>query len=386
MPQNPFPYDPWMNPYPQTPPQGVKNTVQGLREALNKKLGLEQGSRLDKPMAAVQGLTDAIPSGSDMWDYLSKAPQAPKALPSSTGGLPPGFLDKQAAAQGTPGATAPPGDLSSFLKGPFSGKTTPPGSTTVPWGQDPSQVGGWIKQEQGPGMVGKEWADDQIAGQTTHPYISTEELYRGAYADPASRAPGSNQWNAEQLGDRTGDTEFERRVKLQPSEAANINASGGVEQQRLQGQAQRDVANIQGQTERDVSPLGQFLRSGGTGLPKNLQSASKSGFTLSREPQMPSGIYSKLTDAVFAAAQNPTQGFFNKTPSAASGALDAAISNAMAYVPGSDNIASFVQGVVNNPAYNNASWNEILQQENESGLNDEEQLIFRALLQRERGF
>lgn len=345
-------------------------TIQGLRNAINKPLGIEEGSVLDAPMAGMQSTVNATPGAlAAGWNSLSKA-QPVQQAPYAGNKMGP-FAPQGAVAglnQAGPSDQTPTMNLQ-MPEDPLRG-----GSMSIQGGADLRSPGALDNFA----ALSKQFTPQRAA--------STEELYRAKYADPETRSPGAAAWANDELGQIPGTSEALGIEKMrQPIDVAQIGAQGGVRQQEIASQGQRDVANTTAQAARDTSPFGQFLKSGQQ-LPGNLRGVSKSGFTLGPEQQIPPGALSSLTNAMYAAAQNPTVGMFNKQPSPAAQSLNTAISNIMSFVPNSDQIAGFTDEVVNMPEYAKMQWNEILQATGETDLTPEEQLVFRALLQSKRGF
>ena len=249
------------------PPQPI--SLQGLREALTRRLGAAPGSPVDsifrKPEQVVDRL-QAIPGAAS--DYLLKAPPAPTQLPYADPKRMGPFAPPSAASAGLAQAgqpATPPIMPPSGFQGPFSDASKiPQGATTVPWAQDPSQVGGWIQKGTGLGLTGEAWLKDRQAnmpstapaaprgnpqitnlpnGETSfsNPMGREEELYRRANSPIGTYPYGSAQQAAAELGDITGDTMFDRLAKLQQLEAAKVNALGGVQQQQEVSRGALDV-------------------------------------------------------------------------------------------------------------------------------------------------
>lgn len=345
-------------------------SLQGLREAIAKPLGIESGSPLDTGLRAPEESINALSQiGPKVWNSLAKAP------------TPQPYSREAAVASGS---------MVPLSSSPYKNQDpAAPAEPTIPT-NDPLKGGSMSFAGGSPQLSKTPGALDNFAALskqfTPQSHIPMEDLYRAKYSDPATRAPGNAAWATDQLSQIPGTSEsLDVEEMRQPLQTSSIAAQGGIRQQEIATQGQRDVANIQGQTARDTNPFGQLLKGGGQ-LPGNIRSVSKSGVSFDTGSQIPPGALSSLTNAMYAAAQNPTVGMFNKQPSPASAALDTAISNIMAFVPGSDQIASFTDEIINMPEYAQMQWQQILQSTGETELTPEEQLVFRALLQSKRGF
>lgn len=342
-------------------------TIQGLRDALNKKLGIEEGSTFDAPLGAAAAAAESIPSRDAVWNRFAKVQQPPQ-IPYAGGKMgpfaPPAAMDGLAQA-GHPTMSPPPGPLK---------------------GGRMSFAGG------NPNLSGTPGALDNFAAlskQFTPPSgISTEELYRGAYADPASRAPGAPQAFAAQLSDRLGDTEFERQVKMQPTQVAGINAAGGVAQQQEASKGAANVANInQGGLAARYGALTDLMAGGGMTPGSHISMPGGGGFTVGQGQTIPAAVQTQLTTAINQLQnQGATSGIMGNQPSAAKTAFDMALSNVMRYVPNADNISAFAHDSMSHPELAQLSWDQILMKTGETDLTPDEQMIFRAHLLGSRGF
>lgn len=211
---------PYALPQPQIP------SIKGLRNVLRQELGVKPGSPIDTGLEGVDAAIPSLPSGSDIWHSLADAPpqvpyagakMGPFAPPAALGGLnqagPNPRVDPLAAPQNDP------------LKG---------GSMSFGGGASPN-----LRQS---GALDNFSA---LSKQFSQPRsVSTEELYRAKYADPDSRMPGAAAWANDQLGEIPGTMESLNIEKMrQPVDIASIGAEGGIRQQQIATQGQRDVAD-----------------------------------------------------------------------------------------------------------------------------------------------
>ena len=257
------------------PPSG-QSSLAGLRQAIESRLGIEPGSpinrqlmRPEEAVQTVQQLPGRIQrAGQSAWQGLAKAAPPPEP---------------------TFGELVASGKMQPLSASPYKNQA-PSTPSPVASGDDPLRGGKMSFPGGSPNLSSTPGALDNFAAlsqQFNIPQVPMEDLYRAKYADPASRAPGSAAWATDQLRGIPGTTEaLELELQRQPREIAGITAGGGIRQQELQGEAQRDVANIQGQTARDTSPYGENFLSRMAQLPGNIRSLGKNSVSFGPEQQV----------------------------------------------------------------------------------------------------
>lgn len=268
----------------------VDSPLEALRSFFNRR---QPGSRLDtlaQTGPAISGAIEGIPQAAS--DFLLKGPQQPGAAPPQE-------------AQSDPRAAAVmrgdivPMSASPYRHGPQAPpQPEPPAQNSALRGGGMSFPGGNPQLSKTPGALNN---FAELSKQFNVPSISTEELYRGAYADPASRAPGAPQAFAEQLRDRTGESALEAEKMRQPSEVARINAAGGVAQQQEASRGAAGVATINQRGAQAKLEALQSMLSGGI-APGGSVSVSGVGSVRQPSAQQPnSALLNKITDMKFAA-------------------------------------------------------------------------------------
>jgi len=233
----------------------------------------------------------------------------------------------------------------------------------------------------------------ELAKQFSTPGLSAEELYRGAFADPASRAPGSTQYMQEMLGERTGASALAEEKMRQPAEVARITAGGGLAQQESQSRAMRDVANInQGGAAARLEALQSLLAGGGGGMtPGSTLSISGVGsIHTPAESAASSSMLNRIADMRYAAEQaKGGQFLWSRANTPAEMALKQSISNfILTDRTMTPDLKDHVMSVLNDPTLQELSSQDIVSaSENEDGtpLDPQSQQLLLRYLQTFRG-
>lgn len=272
----------------------VASPLASLKNYFNRR---QPGSRLDTIANAGPAGLDALsslPQAAD--DFLRKGPGTPAQSPPS------------ALNGGT--STQASGREQAMLNGqivPLSASPYKNGPQTPSPMNEPVNRGGMSFSGGNPRLSSTPGALDNLSAlskQFDAPSLSAEELYKGAFADPASRAPGSTQYMQEMLGERTGANALAEEKLRQPAEIARINAAGGVAQQQEASRGAAGVAKINAGASQGKLEALQSMLSGGI-QPGGSVSVSGVGSVRAPSAQAPnSALMNEVTRMKFAAEQS----------------------------------------------------------------------------------
>ena len=323
--------------------------------------------------------------------------QQPQTLPSGT---PPGAINALQQPAPSPSSSNAASALAG-LRGPFSAPNSiPEDALTVPSAADPSQIGGWMKREEGPGLGGQEWLDRLLSMQEPPAYQpSQEDLYRRAGPATPNVSFGGQAQAQQQLKDQLADEQFARalsqseqtaiqnaRMSLNPdvqqaqeAEAvrgtypARVTAAGGLAQQQ---EASRGLLGVAQETQRGLANRASAFQELRETLTPG-ESISMSGIGSVRAPQerqVPTGLSQQLT---------VLRRIYTDDPSPANKAgLDQAISSILASVPvQNDYVKELVWEVLNDPQRETQSTDDII---SSSDMTPDEAQDFRNLMLRVR--
>lgn len=346
------------------PEPGVRHTPQALpslAEAGLSRFGVGSRSPLGGTVLGAQSAArGAMTSPSRFGSWLTSDPEEPTPGPYSrqaaiaSGQIQP-LTDSpyrnqpnEAAVGGVPANDPLKGGSMSF-KGSNPNLSTTPGALDN-FAQLAKQFGVPTGQAYDPQF------EEGFAGNNTGPGISSEELWKQAGRDPASMAPGAGQWARSELADRTGDTEFERGVKMLPATVAGITQGGGIEQQKIQSQGLKDVANInQGGLSARYGALTDLMAGGGLAPGARLTMPGGGGITM---PQSKPPFNQQTLSQLSAARLSGNEQY-----------LSQAIGNALGQYQGDPDVASLARHIMSSPALKaSQDTNKILQALSQEGL------------------
>ena len=361
------------------PPQPQNPALQG-QTMLERLLGIEKGSPWDWRSLEEIG-KDTLPDVKEAWRQGTTAP-----LPSGRINVPPAGAPR---AFQTPGES-PSASLASNMP------PTPPdtlgdkgfrslggdqyevrGAYGAPPVQGSASFGG-PKLNTPSALSGLK----QASSQFQQPYVTNEDLFRQAAARPQvigsgedayeipTVAPGASAWATGQLQDRgliAGGRGFENEKMRMPLREAEINAQGGLAQQREQSRGALDVAREQ---QRGMGDRAQAMTElyGILGGNRSLSIPGVGSFGAAPQAQrVPQNLLTQVTAARSALEQERARSFGD--PARAEAVYRQAIGQVYGQDPASPELKELAAAIALDPEAANLPLSQILSEFDFDGAN-----------------
>ena len=367
------------------PPQPQNPALQG-QTMLERLLGIEKGSPWDWRSLEEVG-KDVLPDVKEAWRQGTTAPLPSGRINVPPAGAPRAFQTPGESASASMASNMPPtppdtlggkgfrslGGDQYAVRGAYG---APPVQGSASFGGPKFNTFSAPRQEAA--LSGLK----QASSQFQQPYIPSEDLFRQAAARPQvigsgedayeipTVAPGASAWATSQLQDRgliTGGRGFEEAKMRIPLQEAEINAQGGMAQQREQSRGALDVAREQqrGMGDRAQAMTELYGLIGG-GRSFSIPGVGSVG-AAPQTQRVPQALLSQVTAARSALEQERARSFGD--PARAEAVYRQAIGQVYGQDPATPELKELAAAIALNPETSNLSLSQILSEFDFDGAN-----------------